>query len=122
MSRPIGAYFHIPHGLSNAMLLPTVIEYSLEGALERYADIARAMGEEIEGLSIEEAAGRAVVAAGKLNEDLEVPSLSQAGVDPERLTELAPTMAKDAIASGSPNNNPRVPTVEQMIELYKRAL
>jgi len=122
MSRPIGAYFHIPHGLSNAMLLPTVIEYSLEGALERYADIARAMGEEVEGLSIDEAARRAVVAARELNEDLEVPSLSQAGIDPERLAEVATTMAQDAIASGSPSNNPRVPTVEEIVELYKKAL
>lgn len=122
MSRPIGAYFHIPHGLSNAMLLPAVMEYSLSGAPERYADIARAMGQGGDGASGEVMPEEAVVAAHRLNQDLEVPSLSEFGVDSRRLRELAPAMARDALASGSPANNPRVPTAQEIVELYLKAL
>ena len=118
MSRPIGAYFHIPHGLSNAMLLPMVMEYSLPGNPRRYADIANAMGEEVEGLAMRGAAEKAVEAAYRLNKDLQVPSLSEAGIDAGRLRELAPIMARDALASGSPANNPRVPSAPEIVELY----
>jgi alcohol dehydrogenase class IV len=122
MSQPVGAHFHIPHGLSNAMLLPVVMEYSLSGAPERYADIARAMGQGEEGASGEVMPEEAVTAAHRLNQDLEVPSLSEFGVEPQRLRELAPVMARDALASGSPANNPRVPTAQEVEELYLKAL
>ena len=122
MARPIGAYFHIPHGLSNAMLLPYVMEFSIEGAPQRFADIAAAMGEDVEGLSTVEAARRAVDAVMALKDDLRIPSLSGAGVDAARLLELAPKMAQDAIASGSPANNPRIASSEEIVELYKKAL
>lgn len=121
MSRPIGAYFHIAHGVSNAALLAVVTEFSLVGDPQRYADIARAMGEPTEGLSLMEAADRAVVAIRRLVRDIKIPSLRQLGVERERLMELAPAMADAAIDSGSPANNPRKPTKQEIIELYARA-
>lgn len=121
MSRPIGAYFHIAHGVSNAALLAVVTEFSLVGDPQRYADIARAMGEPTEGLSLMEAADRAVIAIRRLVRDIKIPSLRQLGVERERLMELAPAMADAAIDSGSPANNPRKPTKQEIIELYARA-
>ncbi|MCS6883762.1 MAG: iron-containing alcohol dehydrogenase, partial [Chloroflexaceae bacterium] len=80
MSRPIGAYFHIAHGVSNAALLAVVTEFSLVGDPKRYADVARAMGEPIDGLSPMEAADRAVAAIRRLVRDIKIPSLRQLGV------------------------------------------
>lgn len=122
MARPIGAHFHLSHGLSNAVLLAAVMEFSLVGTPPRFADIARAMGENVEGLSVIAAARRAVDAVRRLCEDVEVPTLRGAGVDADRLRELAPKMARDALASGSPANNPRRATAEQIVALYEQAL
>jgi alcohol dehydrogenase class IV len=121
MSRPIGAYFHVPHGVSNAALLSVVTEFSLIGNPERYARIARAMGEDIAGLTAMEGAEVAADAIARLIADIEIPSLPELGVEAERLEELAPQMAADAIASGSPANNPRQATPEEIIRLYRLA-
>jgi alcohol dehydrogenase class IV len=121
MSRPIGAYFHVAHGVSNAALLAVVTEFSLIGNPSRYADVARAMGERTEGLSVLEAADRSVTAIQRLIKDIKVPSLRELGVEESRLLELAPAMADAAIDSGSPANNPRKPTRQEIIDLYSRA-
>ena len=119
MSRPIGAYFHVPHGVSNAALLGVVTEFSLKGNPTRYAHIAKAMGENITGLTDQEAAELAGKAINKLIRDVKIPSLKELGIKGEKLDELAPAMADAAIASGSPGNNPRQATKEEIIELYK---
>lgn len=121
MARPIGAYFHVPHGASIAALLGVVMEFSLIGNPARYAHIAEAMGEDISGLTDLEAAELGAEAAKRLIEDIKVPSLRELGVDKEKLDKLAPKMTEDAIASGSPGNNPRLATKEEVIELYKLA-
>ena len=121
MSRPIGAYFHVPHGVSNAALLSVVTEFSLIGNPERYARIARAMGENIDGLTAMEGAEVAADAITRLIEDIEIPSLPDLGVEEDRLEELAARMAEAAIDSGSPSNNPRQATKEEIVELYKMA-
>jgi alcohol dehydrogenase class IV len=118
MSRPIGAFFHVPHGLSNAMLLPSITAFSIPAAAERYADCARAMGVASEQDNAEQANAKLLAELRALNEELQVPTPEQFGIDRERFFELMPTMAQQALASGSPGNNPRVPTVEQMVELY----
>jgi alcohol dehydrogenase class IV len=120
MSRPIGAFFHVPHGLSNAMLLPEVTAFSAPAALERYADCAKAMGVAAEGEGNQSAVARLIDELRALNADLKVPSPCDYGIDARRYTELMPTMASQALASGSPGNNPRVPTQDEIIELYKR--
>ncbi len=113
MSRPIGAHFHVAHGLSNSMLLPTITAWSLPAAPDRYRDLAVAMGlgseQELPG------------ALEKLAADLNIPRLGQV-VDRARLLAAAPQMARDALASGSPQNNPRVPSADEIIALYERCL
>jgi alcohol dehydrogenase class IV len=121
MSRPIGAHFHLPHGLSNAVLLPTVMEYSSEGNPEKYGGIAAAMGERTEGFSSMEAARSSVTAIRKLSLELEVPTLRGVGIDRSELMRLAPKMAEDALASGSPGNNPRRASKEDIVALYEKA-
>jgi len=119
MSRPIGAYFHVPHGASNAALLGVVMDFSLIGNPTRYAHVAKAMGENITGLTDLDAAELGARAAKRLIKDVQIPSLTELGVDKDKLDKLAPTMADAAIASGSPGNNPRQATKEEIIELYK---
>ncbi|MFC1916276.1 iron-containing alcohol dehydrogenase [Chloroflexota bacterium] len=121
MARPIGAYFHVPHGASNAALLGVVMDFSLTGNPIRYAHIAKAMGENINGLADLKAAQLGAKAVRRLIKDIKVPSLRELGVEKEKLDKLAPQMAEDAIASGSPANNPRQATKEEIIELYKLA-
>lgn len=118
MSRPIGAAFHVPHGLSNAMLLPTVTAFSIPAAAERYADCARAMGAASEQDSTDLANRKLLDELTALNTELQVPSPEQFGIDKDTFFALMPTMAEQALASGSPGNNPRVPTVEELVELY----
>ncbi|WP_312244582.1 iron-containing alcohol dehydrogenase [Stutzerimonas nitrititolerans] len=119
MSRPIGAFFHVPHGLSNAMLLPAVTAFSIPAAPERYADCARAMGVASEGDSVEAANDKLLSELRALNKELQVPSPAQFGIARERFFELRETMAKQALASGSPGNNPRVPSEAEIIDLYE---
>lgn len=120
MSRPIGAAFHVPHGLSNAMLLPTVTEFSIPAATERYADCARAMGVATEQDDDVSANKKLLVELRALNDELKVPTPEQFGVDRDVFMGLLDTMAEQALASGSPNNNPRVPSSDEVINLYKQ--
>jgi alcohol dehydrogenase len=121
MSRPLGAYFHIPHGLSNATLLGDVMEFSIMGNPVRYARITEAMGVDITGLLPAEAAEEGAMLVKKLVADLEVPSLKDLGVDKKKLDKVVEQMAKDAIASGSPGNNPRIATPQEIVSLYYKA-
>ncbi|MFT5577259.1 MAG: alcohol dehydrogenase class IV [Paraglaciecola psychrophila] len=119
MSRPIGAFYHVPHGMSNAMLMPAVTEFSLPGAPKRYADCARAMGF-ASGSDSDTTAGAAlVVGLYQLNEDLSVPSPAAFGIDQEHYFASLGTMAEQALASGSPNNNPKIPTALEIEQLYR---
>jgi alcohol dehydrogenase class IV len=120
MSRPIGAFFHVPHGLSNAMLLPEITAFSVPAALDRYADCARAMGVADETEGNQGAVARLLDELRRLNQDLKVPSPREYGIAAGRYEELLPVMASQALASGSPANNPRVPTSGEIIELYRR--
>lgn len=122
MSRPIGAVFHLPHGLSNAILLPTVTGYSWASAPERYADVARILGCAEAETSDPEACQALLRYLEELNDFLELPRLSQCrGVTREIFDEHVEKMARDAIDSGSPANNPRVPSQDEIIELYNEA-
>ena len=120
MSRPIGAYFHVHHGLSNAVLLLDVMEFSLVGAPARFADIARAMGEPIEGLSPMHQADAAIGAVERLINDVQMPRLGEIGIDPSKFEAAVEPMASDALASGSPANNPRQSTQQEIVALYRK--
>jgi alcohol dehydrogenase class IV len=119
MSRPIGAFFHVPHGLSNAMLLAAVTAYSIEAAPDRYADCARYMGVASAQDGDDTANEKLLAELRRLNADLQVPSPKEFGIDEQRYFGLLQTMAEQALASGSPGNNPRVPQIEEMVSLYK---
>jgi len=120
MSRPIGAHFHVPHGMSNAMLLPAITEFSVSAAAGRYADCARAMGLVSVETSEKEACEVLVAELRALNRELEVPTLKQFGAEPARFDSLLSTMAQQALASGSPGNNPRTPSEAEIVDLYKQ--
>ncbi|MDB5382697.1 MAG: alcohol dehydrogenase, partial [Rhodospirillales bacterium] len=119
MSRPIGAHFHVPHGLSNAMLLPTVTAFGLNAALPRYAEAARAMGVAGRDEGDQSAAAKLVEELQALNRELAVPSPAGYGIGADQWDGLVTTMARQALASGSPGNNPRVPDAAEIEALYR---
>lgn len=122
MSRPIGAVFHVPHGLSNAVLLPTVVGFSLAGARERYAELARLLGFAADTDGDTLAGERLVEGLVRLNQRLEVPSLGALDqLERDRFEASVEKMAADALASGSPERNPVVPTAAQIVDLYEQA-
>jgi alcohol dehydrogenase class IV len=119
MSRPIGAFFHVPHGLSNAMLLPAITAFSAPAAIARYADCARAMGVATADEGNQAAVARLNQELRALNEDLGVPTPEAFGIDQAAWNERIPTMAMQALASGSPANNPRIPNNAEIETLYR---
>jgi len=164
MSRPIGAYFHIAHGLSNAMLLPAVTERSIGGNISRYAALAGRLGcagldgdlgctpgqapgcapglpeggltgnlgcapglaeeaaeKEKARKAEEELAQKVVMKLKQLNNLLDIPSLKQYGVDKAAYYNLIPKMVDAAIKSGSPANNPKIFTPDEMADIYMKA-
>ena len=119
MARPLGAHFGVPHGIANAVLLARVCEFSAGAAPERYRDIAQALGEPVSGASPEAGAHAAVQAIDRLCQDVRVPPLRELDVPADRFDAVVAQMAQDAIASGSPGNNPRVATAEEIVTLYR---
>lgn len=120
MSRPIGAFFHVAHGLSNAMLLPVVTEFSSGTALHRYADCARAMAVAGEGEGDQAAVNRLHEALRDMNRTYRVPGPRAYGIDEVKWFGVIEEMAAQALASGSPGNNPRVPSQAEVVALYER--
>ncbi len=122
MSRPIGAVFHLPHGLSNAVLLPAVTRFSISGAQARYARVAREMGFASHDLSEEKACDALLAGIQEFNTQLGVSRLRDyIGKPQAEFEKHLPKMADDALASGSPQNNPVVPTADEIVQLYKEA-
>jgi len=122
MSRPIGALFHIPHGISNAVLLPACMEFAITGTPERFADVARTLGLDTRKLSSITAAKEGVKIIKQLCLDVEIPSISGLGIDKEEFLGKIDKMAADALASGSPNNTARKPSKEDIINIYKNSI
>ncbi|WP_319457074.1 MULTISPECIES: iron-containing alcohol dehydrogenase [unclassified Mycobacterium] len=117
MSRPIGAHFHVAHGLSNAMLFPAVTAFSLHAAPRRYAECARAYGISAVGSDLA-VARRFVDKIASLCEELHVPTPRAYGIDKTVWEDKIPIMAQQALDSGSPANNPAVPTNIEIQEIY----
>ena len=118
MSRPIGAFFHVPHGLSNAMLLPSVTAFSISAAPTRYADCARAMGIATDQDNNDEANQKLLTELRALNEELAVPTPLEFGIKRDEFFKVCHTMAEQALASGSPANNPIEPSIDEIIFIY----
>jgi len=119
MSRPVGALFHVPHGISNAMLLPAVLEFTRPAAAGRYADIGKIIRPDLNGLSEDEWADLLVAEVKRLCAQLKIPNLQGWGIDREKFEQALPKMAADALASGSPGNNPRIPDEDEIMQLYR---
>ncbi|MBS7526247.1 iron-containing alcohol dehydrogenase [Fusibacter paucivorans] len=119
MSRPIGALFHVPHGISNAMLLPACLSFSKEAATPQLAVIGRLIDPDAACNSDSDWADHAIAVIKGLCHDLNIPNLKGWGIDEAKFNEVLDKMATDALASGSPNYNPVVPTHAEIIELYR---
>ncbi len=121
MSRPLGSNFKVPHGLSNAMLLPTITEFSIDHAKSRYADCSRAGNFASRDDDDNTACEKLIKGLYKLNKDFDVPSMKTFGIDEKNFEDQLENMATDAEISGAPGLNPRVPSVKEMINLYGEA-
>jgi alcohol dehydrogenase class IV len=120
MSRPIGAFFHVPHGLSNAMLLPAVTRFSIVGNQQRYADCARAMAVAEPTDTDDQATQKLLLELHSLNRELKAPSLAEFGVSKADFDDVLMIMVEQALASGSPANNPRVPSAVEITQIYQQ--
>ena len=119
MSRPIGALFHVAHGLSNAMLMKECLGFALEGAYERFAELGRAIGAALAGDSDQVASEKFLAAVVALTAELETPTLAQFGIDKEAFFNVIEKMAYDAMDSGSPQNTQREITQADVEEMYR---
>lgn len=120
MSRPIGALFHIPHGLSNAMLLPECFKFAVDGAYDKFAQLGRACG--VADLTDDD-----VTASNKFIEGIEwlckecgVPTLSEYGIKRTDFMAVVDKMAQDAVDSGSPANTIKECTVDNVKSIYNK--
>ena len=119
MSRPIGALYHVPHGLSNAMLLYKCMSFALDGAAARFASLGRAINAADGKADDKTAAAAFLDAIGDICKKLEVPSLAEYGIDKEDFFGNIDKMADDALASGSPANTEKEVTKADTINIYK---
>ena len=119
MAHPLGAIFDIPHGVANALLLPTIMEFNAPAALDKYVDIAKAMNVYKDGMSKEEAAAAACDAVRQLSIRVGIPQhLTEIGIKESDL----PKLAKSAFADVCTPGNPREVTEEIILDLYKKVL
>jgi len=119
MAHQLGGFYNLPHGVCNAILLPTVSAYNMIAAPERFADIAVALGENVTGLSVTEAAEKAIARIISLSASIGIPvGLKQLNVKEEDLKLMAENAKKDACQM----TNPRTATLDQVIEMYKAAM
>ncbi|MBU0483370.1 MAG: iron-containing alcohol dehydrogenase [Proteobacteria bacterium] len=120
MAYPLGGMFGIPHGLANAVLLPYVVDYNLIGNPEKFATIAAVMGQDVEGVSAREGAIQAVEAVYSLNRDVGIPaSLADLDIPADKIAQMAEIALTVAVPV---RNNPRKPSLEDVIRVYETAM
>ncbi|GAA6410497.1 iron-containing alcohol dehydrogenase [Blautia hominis] len=119
MSRPIGALFHVAHGLSNAMLLKECLTFALEGAYDRFAELGRAVGVAADTDSDKEASEKFLAAVDAITKELEIPTLAEFGIDKDEFFKVIDKMAFDAMDSGSPQNTMRDVTEDDVKQIYR---
>jgi len=119
MAHQLGGFYDLPHGVCNAILLPAVSKFNLIAKMDRFADIAVAMGENVDGLSTRDAAFKAIEAIKALSADIGIPAgLTELGVKEEDLE----VMAKNAMKDACGGTNPRCPNLEEVINIFKDAM
>lgn len=119
MSRPIGALFHVAHGLSNAMLLKECLTFALEGAYDRFAELGRTVGVAADTDSDKEASEKFLAAVEAITKELETPTLAEFGIDKDEFFKVIDKMAFDAMDSGSPQNTMREVTEDDVKQIYR---
>lgn len=119
MAHPLGALYDTPHGVANAILLPTVMEYNAPATGEKYREIARAMGVKgVDDMTVDEYRKAAVAAVKKLSKDVGIPEDLKAIVKKEDIPFLAQSAMDDACRPG----NPKDPTLEDIVALYEKLI
>ncbi|MCR5311853.1 MAG: iron-containing alcohol dehydrogenase [Lachnospiraceae bacterium] len=118
MSRPIGALFHVPHGVSNAMLIEKCFGYVLDGAYDRFGRLGREIGVATEADSDEQAAKKFLKATVDLVKLCEIPSIEGYGIDKEKFKSVIDKMSEDAVFSGSPANTAKEIGIEDVKKIY----
>jgi len=119
MAHQLGGFYNLPHGVCNAILLPIVSEYNILASAERFGDIAVAMGENIDGLSVPEAAQLAIDSIKRLSKSVGIPAgLAELGVKEKDFK----VMATNAQADVCQATNPRLASLQQVIQLYRNAM
>lgn len=118
MSRPIGALFHVPHGMSNAMLLKECLSFAESGAYEKFANLGRETKVAVESDTDEEAADKFIDSLQKICDICEIPTLEQYGIDKEEYYRQIDKMSQDAVASGSPGNTVKEVTAKDCKRIY----
>jgi alcohol dehydrogenase len=119
MAHQLGGFYNLPHGVCNAILLPAVERFNIIAKMERFIDIAVTMGENVDGLSPRAAAERALDAIKTLSKDVGIPSgLKELGVKEADLKIMAENAQKDACGL----TNPRCPSLDDVIAIYKSAM
>ncbi len=119
MAHQLGGFYDLPHGVCNAILLPHVQAYNAKVVPERFIAIAKAMGENVESLNPEEAAKVAIESIKKLSKDVDIPAgVKELGAKEEDL----PTLASNALKDACGLTNPKQPTKEEVIEIYRQAM
>jgi alcohol dehydrogenase len=119
MAHQLGGYYNLPHGVCNAILLPHVEQFNLIGCADRLRDVAAAMGENVDGLSVFDAAQKAIDSIKKLSSSIGIPSgLKELNVKEEDFE----IMAKNAKVDACQFTNPRTATLEQVIQIFKNAM
>lgn len=119
MSRPIGALFHVPHGISNAMLIEKCFKFAIDGAYSRFADLARAIKVAHRADDDRTAAEAFLKACSQLCRACEIPTLEEYGIDRGKFFEAIGKMTDDAIDSGSPANTIKNVTRKDIVKIYK---
>ncbi|GFO65247.1 iron-containing alcohol dehydrogenase [Geomonas paludis] len=119
MAHQLGGFYNLPHGVCNAILLPAVSQYNLIACPKRFADIAKALGENVDGLSVTEAGQKAIDRIRTLSASIGIPTgLKALNVKEEDLAIMAENAKKDACQF----TNPRKATLEQVIQIFKDAM
>ena len=118
MGEAMGGLYDLPHGISMAIMLPYVMEYNYVACIDKFVLIAKALGENVDGLSERDAAYKAVEAVKKLNEDLAIPTLSEVNVKKEDIPELAERSAVNV----SVDSNPRRAGTEDFKKIFETAM
>ena len=119
MAHPLGALYDTPHGVANAIILPTVMEYNAPATGEKYRDIAKAMGvQSVDAMSLDDARKAAIDAVKKLSADVGIPADLKDIVKPEDIDFLAQSAYDDACRPG----NPRETSIEEIKELYLKLM